>query len=33
MGSPLQVADGGKPIHFMAKGFPVFSAGNWFSDF
>jgi hypothetical protein len=24
MGLPLKIADSGKPIHFMAKSFPVF---------
>jgi hypothetical protein len=33
MGSPLQIADSGKPIHIMAKNFTVFLAGNWFSDY
>ncbi len=33
MGHPLQITDSGKAIHFMAKSFPVFPAGNGFSDF
>jgi hypothetical protein len=33
MGRPLQKADSGKPIHIMAKSYPVFPAGNQFSDF
>jgi hypothetical protein len=33
MGRLLQIGDSGKPIHFMAKSFPVFPAGNRFSDF
>jgi hypothetical protein len=33
LGHPLPVADGGKPIHIMAKSFPVFPAGNRISDF
>jgi hypothetical protein len=33
MGRLLQMAENGKPIHIMAKSFPVFPAGNRFSDF
>ncbi len=33
MGRPLKLPDSGKPIHIMAKGSPVFPAGNWFFDF
>ncbi len=30
---PLKIADSGKPIHIKAKSFPVFPAGNRFSDY
>jgi hypothetical protein len=33
MGRLLQIADGGKPTHMIAKSFPVFPAGKRFSDF
>ncbi len=33
MGRPPQIADSGKPIHIMAKSYPVFPAGNRLSDF
>jgi hypothetical protein len=33
MGHLLQIVESRKPIHIMAKKFPVFPAGNWFSDF